>query len=53
MFGYHVPGPSEVLVITGKNSKSEDGNVLPARIVRGSGAFVVRSSARWSGSAWD
>ena len=41
MFGYHVPGPSEVLIITGKKSKSEDGTVLPARIVRGSGTFVI------------
>jgi len=41
MFGYHVPGPSQVLVITGKKSKTDGGDVLPARIVRGSGAFVV------------
>lgn len=38
MFGYHVPGPSEVLVITGK--KAREGDVW-ARIVRGQGAFVL------------
>lgn len=41
MFGYHVPEPDEAMLISGRKGKSDGGQMLPFRIVTGSGAFVL------------